>query len=110
MSWYTFARSDPMEDSSGTLPVWPTGDRGARTHSPVGGDRFPTLPRGRLLALVLAIRWRHRPVHVLAAPLATLAIWFLVHMGGGHVAGMDGVATVGFGAHGRAASARRLFL
>lgn len=29
-------------------------------------------------ALVLAIRWRGRPVLILAIPVATLAIWFLV--------------------------------
>jgi hypothetical protein len=32
--------------------------------------------------LVLAIRWRRRPMLVLAAPLATLAIWFLVAWAG----------------------------
>jgi hypothetical protein len=34
------------------------------------------------VALVLAIRWRGKPVLVLAVPVATLAIWFLVAWAG----------------------------
>jgi hypothetical protein len=34
------------------------------------------------VALVLAIRWRRRPVLVLAAPPVMLAIWFLVAWAG----------------------------
>ena len=34
------------------------------------------------VALVLAIRWRGRPVLVLAVPVVTFAIWFLVAWAG----------------------------
>jgi hypothetical protein len=53
----------------------------------VGGLIMPLWAVGAMevlwvMALVLAIRWRHRPVHVLAVPLGTLAIWFLVAWAG----------------------------
>ena len=34
------------------------------------------------VALVLAIRWRRRPVLVLAVPFVTLGVWFLVAWAG----------------------------